>query len=389
MRVSHPTVMRHANVMSSSSRVVILCLALLPAWVTAQTVQELPSARKYLAAGVYEEAGQLHFERPSGQVREPLGEWRVMGSPVGQFIGLTRGEGREVRIMDRSGRQVGSATIPPPSVGIVTDAGIVAIPKALHEPIVPHEISFYSLDGKLLKEVREPNLLLVKSWVEPDGRFITANLGPDKPQRTILVYGPDGRATWRYTWTATGEPDPGLPDVVVTPDNRRLVLLQPRLTTGAPGMLRLETDLIVLAPRNQVLASHHLPNLYKLITSSDSRRVAAVGQNTIVMLDAESGKLTWRKDEDIDFVVPGGLRFDADGQLLVISTKRDQAAGASRLSIRKLRLDDGEGERADLGSGSLEQTPTVFAIESGPAGAKRITLHDRIVEVPASAWQAP
>lgn len=360
-----------------SHRALLVCLALLPAWLGAQTVKELPSSRTYVAAGVYQEGGQLHFERPEGPVVETLGAWQVMGSPVGELIGLSRpgAEGGEIRIVDRGGRQVGTGKVPRGRVGIVTDKGIITLPEALHAPVRRHELGFLSLQGVLLREVSDADLLILSWSPQANGRMVTINNTPAADRRTVIVYGPEGKVIWRFSWQG-GD----IPSATVTPDDRRLVLLR------HDGSAR-TTDLVVLGAGNRVLRTHHLPSLYQAICSADSRRIAAVGRETVVLVDAETGALLWRKDEDIDFVAYGGLRFDAAAdQLLIVAAKRDQSAKVSRLSLRSFRLVDGDVQRADLGKGSIEQAPTVLDIGEGPAGERHVMLHDRVVQVPAEAW---
>jgi len=177
---------------------------------------------------------------------------------------------------------------------------------------------------------------------------------------------------WRYVWN--GE---GYPDVAVTPDNQRLVLLQQDTSGGT-------AELTILAQRNRVLETHRLPNLYQMTCSEDSRRIAAVGQQVAVLLDARSGKLVWRVDEDIDLVLPGGLRFEpATSSLLIVAAKRDRRAEVSRLSLRGLDLGTAEVRRADLGQGPLDEASVVLDVAPPAAGERRVVLHDRVVNTPA------
>lgn len=355
-------------------RVVVASCLLLPAWVGAQTVKPLPKSRTYVTAEVYQEGGELHLEHATGPTVQPLEDWRVIGSPIGRLIGLARpaAAGTDIRVIDSTGRQVGTAKVPLGDIGIITDSGIVTLVEALHGPVRPHEVRFYSLSGALLREVSEPKLSLVKWWPQADGRMVTVGQGPGPDERTVIVYAADGRAVWRYVWN--GE---GYPDVAVTPDNQRLVLLQQDTSGGT-------AELKILAQRNRVLETHRLPNLYQMTCSEDSRRIAAVGQQVAVLLDARSGKLLWRVDEDIDLVLPGGLRFEpATSSLLIVAAKRDRRAEVSRLSLRGLDLGTAEVRRADLGQGPLDEASVVLDVAPPAAGERRVVLHDRVVNTPA------
>lgn len=350
------------------------CLVFVPTWMGAQTVTELPKSRRYLTAHVYQEGGALHLEQAGGAAVEPLDDWHVIGAPVGKLIGLARpgAQGTDIRIIDKTGRQVGTSKVPPGQIGIVTDRGVVTLAEALHSVVRSHELGFYSLSGALLRQVSEPDLRVVKWWPQGDGRMVTVNQGPAQDDRTIIVYGPDGHDVWRYAWKGQG-----YPDVAVTSDNQRLVLLQQDTWAGT-------AELTILGQGNRVIETQRLPNLYQLICSEDSRSIVAVGQSIAVLLDARSGKLIWRADEDIDFVLPGGLRFDQTAsRLLIVAAKRDRRAGVSRLSLRSLDLDTGEVRRTELGEGPLEEAPQVLDVGEAAAGERRVVLHDRVVDAPA------
>jgi hypothetical protein len=350
------------------------CLILDSAWLGAQTAQPLPKSRTYVTAEVYQEGSELHFEHRGAATVQQLDGWQVIGAPVGKLIGLERrgAEGTDIRIFDTTGRQVGASTVPPGRIGVVTDRGIVTVAEALHSVVRPHVLGFYSLSGVLLRNVNEPNLSLVKWWPQRDGRMVTVSRGPGSDDRTIVVYGPDGRDVWRYAWKG-----PGYPDVAVTPDNQRLVMLQQDTSAGT-------TELTTLGPGNRMLEKQRFPTLYQMICSEDSRWIFAVGQTIAVVLDARSGKLIRRADEDIDFVLPGGLRFDkASSRLLIVAAKRDRSAGVSRLSLRSLDPDTGAVRRTALGEGPLDEAPQVLDVGETAAGERRVVLHDRVVDTPA------
>lgn len=346
----------------------------------AQTVTEVPRSRSYVAAGVFEENGQLHFERAPQPAVETLGNWHVMGSPVGELIGLGRraGDGgTEVRVLNRAGTQVGTAAIPRGRVGVVTDRGVIALEEALHGPARSHDVLFYSLSGMLLRQASEPTLRIVKWSAAKNGSLVTVNDEPNTDRKTIVVYAPDGQPAWRYARGGSA-----YPDVLVTPDNQRLVIVEQDVWAST-------AQLTVLAPGNQVLQTQPLPNVYRLVASDSSDKIAAVGQHVAALLDARTGKLLWRQDKDIDLVLPGGLQFDPTGQrLLIVAANRDRSAGVSRLNLWTLDAADGAAQRAELGKGPLDEAPQVLGISTVPTGEQQIVLHDRLINVAPGALQA-
>jgi hypothetical protein len=73
-------------------------------------------------------------------------------------------------------------------------------------------------------------------------------------------------------------------------------------------------------------------------------------QETVAMFDARSRKLLWQRDEPLDFVLWGGLRFDRRGsRLLVVTAKRDRPGRKAGLKLRTYRTRDGAERRATLG----------------------------------------
>lgn len=338
---------------------------------SAQTAVPVPAHRTYITADIYEEADALVFVRTDRSVAEPLSGWHVPGQPVGTLIGLVRpaATGTDVRVLDPNGRQVGTASLPPARVPIVTDQGIITLVETLHVPVRPHEIGFYALDGTRRHLVQEAGLALVKYAPQRDGRLVTVNQGPAADDRSVIVYAADGTVRQRYDWKGSD-----VPDVVVTPDTTRLVLLRQDLLAGT-------STVTVLGPRNEAIQSHTLPTVYQGLASDDSRQVALVGQNVVAMLDAPSGALAWRTAADIDLLLAGGLRFDAaSGRLMIVSAQRDQRAGRANLKLRSLDVRDGTVASTDLGTLGLGEAPPVLAIDTAPTGERRVMLQDRSIE---------
>ena len=351
----------------------LLCtLGLLdPSSLPAQTVQPVPAGRVNLTATVYQEGGALVFVRADRSAAEPLNGWNVPGRPAGDLVGLVRpsATGTDLRVLNADGRQVGAFTLPAGRVPIVTDAGVVTLVEALHVPVRPHEIGFYAIDGMRRRLVEEPGLALVKYTPLRDGRLVTVNQGPAADDRAVLVYGPDGTVRWRYDWKGTD-----IPDVIVTPDTARLVLVHQDVLAGTSAVT-------VLEPGNRVMQTHMLPVAYQAVSSDDSQRVAVVGQSVVAMLDAASGRLVWRTDMDIDLVLAGGLRFDpASGRLLIVSAQRDRRAGRANLRLRSFDAGNGTAASADLGTLALDEAPPVLAVDTTPAGQRRVLLQDRGIE---------
>ncbi len=355
-----------------------LCLVLTAGAALAAEPGAAPTSRRYLAASVYEEGGELLFERPGGPAREKLSEWHLVGEPVGRLIGLTQPApgGSSVRVLDRTGTELGTAAISAGQDAVVTDRGVIAVPHAFHGPVRAHELDFLSLQGKLLRSVSEPELKIAKWSAQADGQLVTVNRGPGEDTRTIVTYAPDGAAVWRYS--PSGQ---DYPDAKVAPDGGRLLVLH-----QDPGARLVDLELV--GPGNQVVARHQLPLLTEVTFSDDSAQIAAVGWGGTVLLDGRSGDILWRNEQQTG-VLKGGLRFDPEGKrLLLVEGERRPKANVTALRLRRLRLADGGDEHADIGTVPLDRVPAVRDVEAKPNGERRVVLHDRVLRVSPRAWRA-
>src|SRR5436190_1315870 len=85
--------------------------------------------------------------------------------------------------------------------------------------------------------------------------------------------------------------------------------------------------------------STSLDGVSQLVVDPTSSRVAAIGRDTVALVDADSGKVSWRRDEPLDLIPKGGVRFDRRAlRLLVATADRDREKKTSRLSVRSYRL---------------------------------------------------
>lgn len=329
------------------------------------------AASEWVAPGIAIEGDDIVLEGPAGETRRALAGRRLPGRPAGALVGIMRQTGgrTEMDVLDRAGALVGTVPVPPGRTAVATDVNVITLPEAPHDPARAHLLGFVSLQGKTLREVDEPALSIVTSTAQPDGRMLTVNRGPAAAETTIVVYDARGEVTWRYT--IAGDE---VPDAVVTPDDRRLVVVDRR------DLVARTAEVTLIGAGNRELGRHRLPNVYALATSSDSTRVAVAGQRVLALLDAESGALLWRRDEDVDLIVSGGLRFGPRGRLLVVAGSRDRAAGVLHVSLRELRLRDGRTRRTALGDWPLGHVPMVIDVRAR-AGGYAIVLNDRTLDV--------
>jgi len=312
----------------------------------------------------------LVVEAPGGDVTIDVAGWEAVPDPGTEVVALARRTGgeRQLRVLDRRGKTLGTVTAPEGWTPAATDEGVVLVPEALHGPMVPHVLRFLSFDGTLRREVREPALGLLQSRIMRGGRFVTVSAtGPTDREWAILAYDAWGAEIWRHA--VAGYP---APDALVTADGRRLVVLERDVDASASTVTVLQAG---HRPKE-----HRLPMVAQLVADPGSARVAAVGERVVAVIDTESRKLKWRRDDVIDVPLRGGVRFDRRApRLFVVAAEEDRETKKARLHLRTYRLSDGTEEREELGEVPADRLPSVADIDVAPDGGHRVFLHDRAV----------
>jgi hypothetical protein len=331
--------------------------------------------RQHLGRGIARDGDRLIVADPAGDVSVNLEGRQPLPNPPAGLIVLRRDSatGGELKILDRRGSPLGTIEIPQAWTGFATDAGVILVPQAPHEARRPHWLKFLSHTGELRAEVVE-GLTLVSWAVGPDGGLATVSEAPgDGTAWVILGYDRNGTENWRHEVKALTRP------TALLTAGAQLVVLESDLEAGV--------STVTIIARGRAPKSHRLWNITQMVADPDSSRVAAVGQETVALFDARTRRLLWRRDEHLDFVLRGGLRFDRrSARLLVVHAERDRPAGKAQLKLRSYRLSDGDAERAALGVSSLDELPSVVDVETPPEGGRRVLLHDRAVTaVPESA----
>jgi hypothetical protein len=244
---------------------------------------------------------------------------------------------------------------------------VVVLPQAPHEPRRPHQLEFRSHGGEVRAEVREPELMLVRWAVAPGGGLATVSTVPSDASRWVVIgYDGQGAQVWRHEVTGLTTPE------ALLLAGGQLVVLERDLDAG--------TSKVTILTHGRGPKSHELWNVTRMAVDPASGKVALAGQEMVALVDARTRRLVWRRDEPIDFVLQGGLRFDRRGRLAVVSAQRDRRAGKARLRLRSYRLSDGADERGALGDAPVDDLPTVVDVETPAEGGRRVLLHDRAVD---------
>jgi hypothetical protein len=207
------------------------------------------------------------------------------------------------------------------------------------------------------------------------GRVVTmSEIGDAGNAWTVRAYAPDGAELWRFDTRGTVAPE-----ALLTANGRRLVVLERDLDAG--------TSRLTILREARRAKAYHFPLVGQLVADPESAWVAVVGDGIVALLDGETRKLKWRRDESVDVPLGGGVRFDRRApRLFVVSGDEDRAAGTARLRLRTYRLSDGAVERDDLGSVPRGELAPVVDVESAPGGGERVLLPDRVIETrPAGA----
>ncbi len=325
--------------------------------------------RKNLGRGVARDGDTLTVEDPTGKVQVAVEPgWEPLTDDDSGLLIMTRRDenGRTVRVLDRRGRVRGTVTAPPGWRPVATTGGVVLVPEAPHGPQRPHHLRFVAYDGTLRREVEEAELRLAWSQSAPNGRFITVSAVGDGHDWVVIVYDAEGTRLWRQTATSAVAPD-----AVLSANGRRLVLME-RAIDGTASVS-------VFAPDRR-LHRHEVDGVSQLVADPTSSKVAAVGRDTLALVDAESGKVSWRRNEPLDLIPHGGVRFDRRApRLLVATAERDRDRKKSRLSVRSYKLTDGSTERAAVVETPIDETPVIVDLEVLPGGERRVVFPDSAI----------
>jgi hypothetical protein len=350
----------------SRPRTLLLAAALL-ALVAAGPAAAGP--HRHVGRGVERDGETLTVDEPTGKVKVSVEPgWDVFTDDDSGLLILSRRDekGHTVRVLDRRGRVRGTVTAPTGWLPVPTTDGVVLVPEAPHGPLRPHRLRFLGYDGKLRREVEEAALVLDGFRPSPHGRFITVSAVGDGQDWVVIVYDAQGKRLWRQAATSAVTPE-----AVLSANGRRLVVVERTIDGNA--------SVSVFAPDRR-LHRHDVRGVSQLVADPTSAKVAAVGRDTVALLDAESGKLSWRRNEPLDLIPRGGVRFSRRAtRLLVATAERDREKKKARLSVRSYRLTDGDAERADAVETPLGQTPTIVDLEVLPGGERRVVLPDSAI----------
>ena len=341
-----------------------LLAAVVLAWAAAAHAGEV----RHFGRGITRDGDTLVIDERAGKVAVDVAGWQPLPDPPEGLIVLRAATGGDLEILDRrGGRPVGTIDVPPGWEGFATDAGVVLVPQALHEPRRSHHLEFRSHGGQLRAEVREPELTLERWAVAPGGGLATVSTTPGDGTRWVIIgYDGQGAQVWRHEVTGLSPPE-GL-----LLAGGQLVVLERDLDAA--------TSTVTILTRGRGPKSHQLWNVTRMVADPESGKVALAGQEMVALLDTRTRRLAWRRDEPIDFVLQGGLRFDRHGRLVIVSAERDRRAGKARLGLRSYRVSDGAEERGALGDAPLDELPTVVDVETPADGGRRVLLHDRAVD---------
>lgn len=347
---------------STAAALIVLLLAASP----------VRAERRHLAPGLAREGDTVVIESSAGDVQlDTAGGWDPVPEAAADVVVLARkrGEQRETRVVDRQGRRLAEYTAPPGWIPAGTEAGIILFPEALHEPVTAHRLRFLSHGGDLRREVDEPQLRLHTSRLMPGGRLVTVSAAGDGGTAwTVRAYGPDGAELWRHDTVGRL-----MPEALLAANGRRLVVLERDLDAG--------TSRITILRESRRAKSYRLPLVGQMVAAGDARLVAAVGEGVVALLDSETRKLAWRRDEPVDVPLGGGVRFDRRvPQLFVVSAEEDGATRKARLRLRTYRLRDGAVERDELGGVAAGELARIVDVETAPGAGVRVLLPDRAIE---------
>ena len=342
--------------------------------------QQLP-ARHYMAPTVFQQGATLVVEGAQGEQTRVIDEgFSAMSTPSGQRVALFRGSsdvGQEVIVLGAAADELLHRNFPRGRDVFLSEGGLVTLARPAHAGGRRHEVRFFSARGETLGAAVVEGLVIEDFSLLAGGRLLTLNRGPAPTHMTVIVYDERGETLRRHEMAGAAL-DAGLPLAHLTRDGDRLALLRWR------DLLSQEVELELLDRQGKRLASHRLPMIHQLVSSHDSRLIAAAGPTTLLLLDARDGRVLWRHDEPLDTVALHGLFFDEAAQrVLLITGRLDPATGRRLVMARSARLSDGAITTLRLGEQPGDEDLLVIGVRSAAAGVREIVLPGRILPLPS------
>jgi len=238
------------------------------------------AAAAILLAGTLAEAGpRLHLapglarERHVGRRvgwrgrEDDVAGWEAVPDPGTELVPLVRktGDERQLRILDRRGKTLGTVTAPEGWTPAATDDGVVLVRTRCTARWSPRAAL------PLLRRHAPPrgagaDARLLQSRIMRGGRFVTVSVsGQTDRELDDLAYDATGAELWRHV--VTGYP---APEALLTADGRRLVVLERDVGARASTVTVLETG---HRPKE-----HRLPMVAQLV-ADPARRASRPSAN--------------------------------------------------------------------------------------------------------------
>jgi hypothetical protein len=345
------------------------------------------ATRQYLAPTVFQQGATLVLQgAQEGQTRLIEAGFSAVSTPSGQRVALFRGSsdlGQEVIVLGAAADELLHRNFPRGRDVFLSEGGLVTLARPAHAGGRVHEVRFFSDRGETLGSAVAEGLVIEDFSLLASGRLVTLSRGPTPSSVTVIIYDERGEVLRRHE-IPDAALDAGLPLAHLTGDRERLALVRWR------DLLSQKVELELLDGEGRRLTIHRLPMIDQLVSSDDSRLIAAVGPKTLLLLDARDGRVLWRHDEPLDTVALDGLFFDeAAGRLLVFTGRLDPAAGRRLVQARSARLSDGAVTTLTLGEQPSDEDLLVIGLRSGAEGVQEVVLPGRILPLPSRQAGAP
>ena len=308
--------------------------------------------------------------------RQLLGKSGVMNSDYVAIGSAKNDGGMAMDILDSAGKKIGGLNLSRFQSPKLLKHSIAIEPKSLHAVGTVHELEFYSPDGRLLNQVKVPDLIMVSSFPQSAGQLATVNQKPNSSREKIIkIYNPSGLLIWDFSWLGDG-----YPEVRIAPDNSRVIII---------SQVDLVSRIQIMDDKYGQVGQYNVTGVSGFAMDDDSKYLAVTSSDGLIFINLLNGKLIWKKPGSL-YAINGGVQFDKSTGKLNVLYVENANPNEYLMEMQIFDPTDGAAVKASLGMvPKTNRNLQLIDISENAKGEKNITFTRESRAVKPGDWKKP